>query len=156
MIEHLTVIEFLRVLKRRDFRILWLSQMVSLLGDHLHFIAIMWLVIKMTGSGLSVSFIMLGMTLPSVLFGSLSGLLVDLWDRKQIMIAADLIRMVLVGLIPLLYLSNAFAVWNLAAVTFILSSVSTLFHPALQSSIPNLLPEDDLMSANSLDRKSVV
>lgn len=150
MIEWLRSTEYVRVLKQADFRTIWLANVASLLGDHLHFIAIMWLVIEMTGSGLSVSFIMLSMTLPGVLFRSFSGVLVDLWDRKRVMIAADLLRMGLVGLIPLLHVMGVLAVWNLMVVSFLISAISTLFGPAMQSTIPNLLPEADLVTGNSL------
>src|SRR5512133_3322945 len=77
-----------------NYRYTWVGQVVSEVGDHFNSIAVLDLTLKVTGSGLAVGGVMIARTLPSIVAGPLSGVLLDRMDRKRVMIASDLFRAV--------------------------------------------------------------
>jgi len=138
-------------LRGANYRWLWIGQFVSVLGDKINQIAMAMMVYTVTGSMLQMG-IMLGITLlPAALFGVFAGVYVDRWNRRTTMIAADLIRAVLVLLIPFV---ARFGIGWVYLVAFIVSTVSLFFVPAKRAMIPDLVPEDQLTAANSLDSAS--
>lgn len=139
-------------LRNADYRRLWLGQLVSVIGDKLTQIALALLVYERTGSMLQMG-VMLGVTaLPAVLFALPAGVAVDSRDRRRLMVAADIGRAVLVLLImPLARLD----IRGVYAVAFLAASLSVLFDPARLSIIPDVLPEEQLAQANSLDQMSM-
>jgi MFS family permease len=138
----------LRVL---NYRWLWIGQFVSMIGDKIHQIAMAMLVYSVTGSMFQMG-LMLGITLlPAALFGLLAGVYVDRWDRRTTMIVADLVRAILVATIPFV---ARFGIGWVYAIAFIVSTVSLFFIPAKRAMIPDLVPADELMAANSLDDTS--
>jgi len=139
-------------LRSRDYRMLWLGQMVSVVGDKLNQIAMGILVYEVTGSMLQMGIMLAISTLPSALFGLPAGALVDRWDRRRTMIVSDLIRAVLVLAIPLAAQAGILAVY---AIGFLVSSISLFFEPAKLSLIPDLVADDELMAANSLDNATM-
>lgn len=138
-------------LRIADFRRLWLGQVVSVVGDKIHTIAMAMMVYTITGSMLQMG-VMLGVTLlPAALFGLPAGVYIDRWDRRQTMLVSDLIRAGVVVIIPLVV---GFGIWWAYALAFIASTVSLFFVPAKRSLIPDLVGTDQLMAANSLDNAS--
>ncbi len=138
-------------LRIADYRWLWIGQFVSVIGDKINQIAMAMMVYFVTGSMFQMG-IMLGVTmLPAALFGLLAGVYVDRWDRRFTMIGSDLIRAVLVLLIPLV---ARFGIGWVYLLAFIVSTVSLFFIPAKRAIIPDLVPADELMAANSLDNAS--
>lgn len=138
-------------LRTSDFRRLWLGQVVSVVGDKIHTVAMAMMVYSITGSMLQMG-VMLGVTLlPAVFFGLPAGVYVDRWDRRQTMIIADIIRAGIVMIIPFVV---GFGIWWAYALAFVASTVSLFFVPAKRSLIPDLVGPDQLMAANSLDNAS--
>ena len=138
-------------LRVANYRWLWIGQFVSMIGDKIHQIAMAMLVYSATGSMFQMG-LMLGITLlPAALFGLLAGVYVDRWDRRLTMIGADLVRAALVITIPFVF---RFGIGWVYAIAFIVSTVSLFFVPAKRASIPDLVPADELMAANSLDDTS--
>src|SRR5215211_7322427 len=88
------------VFRNRSFTLLWLAQLISTMGSALTSLAAGILVYRLTGSALSVGLMLMVTALPTLLVGLAAGVFVDRYDRKRIMVAADLIRAVLVFLIP--------------------------------------------------------
>src|SRR5919206_446819 len=82
----------LALLRRRDYRLLWLAGVVSTLGDIVLLVALPFHVYELTGSALATGGSYLAGALPRVLLGSVAGVYVDRWDRKRTMIVADLLR----------------------------------------------------------------
>ena len=139
-------------LKLADYRKLWIGQMVSVVGDKLNQIAMGIMVYKVTGSMLQMG-VMLGVTvLPSALFGLVAGAYVDRWDRRRTMIGADLLRAGLVALLPWAIASGG--VTSAYLLAFSVATVALFFEPAKLSLIPEIVTEDELMAANSLDNAS--
>jgi MFS family permease len=139
-------------IRNADYRKLWLGQTVSVVGDKLQQIAMAMLVYQRTGSMLQMG-VMLGVTaLPAVLFGLPAGVVGDWADRRLTMIVADLLRAALVLAVPFVAGIDIRAAYVMA---FLVSTASLFFDPARLALMPELLPEDQLLAANSLDQMSL-
>jgi predicted MFS family arabinose efflux permease len=141
---------FRALLKNRAFMVLWFGQLVSQIADKVFFVLLISLLESyQSPPGFENSMrsaLMIAFTLPAILFGSAAGIFVDRFPKKQVMIAADVIRAALMLLIPLL--PKHFFI--LLAITFLISSVTQFFAPAEQAAIPLLVRRENLMSANAL------
>jgi MFS family permease len=136
------------VLKNRDFLALWLSQLISKVGDNFAVVAALVLINDLAAKpGLAVVVIAAAMTIPQ-LFAVASGVLVDRFSRKTVMILTDLLR-ALVILLPLLVQSSS-QLYILYVSAFALQFLGAMFIPARNASIPNMVPEEQLLTANAL------
>ena len=140
------------LLKIRDYRYLWLGQIVSDLGDSMTNLALLLLVNHLTGSTAALATMAIMLALPSLTFGLFAGVLVDRADRKRMMILADILRGVFV--LGFIFVDSPEKIWLLYGVGFIQASISTFFHPARNALIPNLVPKEGLLTANSISQTS--
>jgi MFS family permease len=138
-------VPYLRVMRSPRYAPLWLGQVVSNLGDTLNYVALVVLVFGLSHSGLAVSGLVLTEIMPTLLLGPVTGILIDRFDRKRLLIATDLARTLLVLLLAVTHV--LWAVYLLAA---LLAVGATLFNPALQAVIPALLDEQERLAANSV------
>jgi predicted MFS family arabinose efflux permease len=135
-------------LGHRDFRLLWTGQLLSSLGTWLLYVAVPYRVFQLTGSPLATGLTFVA-GLPATLLGPLAGVLVDRWDRRGTMIAADLGRAV--ALLPLLLVQRWDQVWLVYAALLAESVLAQLFDPAAQALVPGLMGRGgELASANAL------
>ncbi|MBD1880852.1 MFS transporter [Coleofasciculus sp. FACHB-T130] len=141
---------FRALMKNRPFLILWVGQIVSQVADKVFFILLIALLenyqTSLMGANSMRSAIMVAFTLPAIFFGSAAGIFVDRFPKKQIMVASDWIRALLILLLPIL--PKQFLV--LLVITFLLSTVTQFFAPAEQAAIPLLVKRENLMTANAL------
>jgi len=135
------------VFRHRDFRLMWLGQFVSTAGTALTSLAASILVYRLTGSALSVGLMMMATAAPSLLVGLFAGVIVDRYDRKKIMIVTELLRAVLIALIPFLVAQNIVWLYIIVALT---SAIAQFYDPAHESVLPEVAPEEELAAANSL------
>lgn len=135
------------VFRNRNFSCLWTGQLVSTMGTALTSLAASILVFRVTNSAMSVGLMLMATAAPSLLVGLFAGVLVDRFDRKSIMIIADLVRAVLVFLIPFLVPLNI--IW-LYIIVMLTSAVGQFFDPAHESVLPEVASERELAAANSL------
>jgi len=140
--------------RNRSFLLLWAGRTVSLTGDRLHLIAIIWWLQQGFGSTALMGLVMICFTLPPLVLGPLAGTYVDRWSRRRIVIGADLVRGVIVLLLAGLAWTGALQVWQLALLTLLHASASAFFNPAVAATIPNLVGPDQLTRANSLTQIS--
>jgi dTMP kinase len=131
-----------------SFSRLWRAMLVSSLGDWVGFVAVAALVARLGGQrlgGLAVAGVMLARLLPSVLFGPVAGVLADRFDRRRMMISADIAR-------GLMYASMPFmpGLWAIFLLSFFIETLSLLWTPAKDASVPNLVPRRQLSNANSV------
>ena len=136
----------LRVFRNRDFSLIWTGQLVSTIGNALTSLAASILIFRLTGSALSVGLMLMATAAPTLAIGLIAGVFVDRLDRKRIMIAADLIRAVLVLAIPLLITYNIAWLYLLIMLT---SAVGQFFDPAHASVLPEVASDEELAAANS-------
>jgi CRP-like cAMP-binding protein len=140
------------VFRNRNFTLLWTAQLVSTAGSALTSLAAGIVVFKVTGSTLSVGLMLMATAAPSLLVGLIAGVFVDRWNRKLIMVAADLFRAVVVFSIPFLVLSsylNLGIVW-LYLLVAISAAITQFFDPANESVLPEVASDEELAAANSL------
>jgi CRP-like cAMP-binding protein/Na+/melibiose symporter-like transporter len=135
------------VFRKRNFTLLWIGQLISTIGSALTDLVAGILVYRMTGSALSVGLLLIATALPSLFVGLVAGVLVDRFDRRRIMIAADLIRALLVGAIPFLL---PFGIVWLYVVVLLSSAAHQFFDPAHESVLPEVATEEELAAANSM------
>lgn len=135
------------VFKNRNFSLLWTGQLVSTMGSALTSLASSILVFRLTKSAMSVGLMLMATAVPSLLVGLFAGVLVDRFDRKKIMIFADVIRAVLVFLIPFLVPLNI--AW-LYVIVIVSSAIGQFYDPAHESVLPEVATDEELAAANSL------
>jgi dTMP kinase len=122
--------------------------LVSSLGDWVGFVAVASLVARLGGERvgpLAVAGVMLARLLPSVLFGPFAGVFADRFDRRKLMVGADLGRGVMYASMPFLP-----GLWTIFLISFFIECLSLLWTPAKDASIPNLVPRRQLANANSV------
>ncbi len=127
------------------YRRLWLARTVSQIGDVAQFTTLALLLVTLTGSGLGVAGAVLAEIVPVLLLAPLAGSLVDRLPRVQVMISADLVRILLAGTLVIWHDSVPLAY----AVAFGLSAGQVFFSPAAQSLLPSVVADDELVAANS-------
>jgi MFS family permease len=132
----------------RDFRLLYIGTLISLGGDWFLTVALLDLVLQLTGSATLASLMLLCQTLPIFLVTPIAGHTVDKVDRRKLMIAVDLLR---IGACLLPLLARTPATLPFAYVGVILISIgSAYFEPASQAALPNIVASEDLGAANVL------
>jgi MFS family permease len=135
-------------LKNRSFLALWLSQLISKVGDNFAVVAALVLINELAEkSGLAVVVIATAMTIPQ-LFALASGVFVDRFSRKGVMIVSDLLRAGIILLALLVQKPGHLYILYLTA--FVLMALAAVYVPARNASIPNMVPEDHLLTANAL------
>ena len=138
---------YIRLATNSAFSAMWLGQVISSLGDRVHQVALVFLVARVTdNSPLALGLVFGAMTLPTLLVGPLAGALVDRWDRKRVMVGSDLARAGIVGLIPVV---SGLNVGLVVGLVFVLAAVSSFFRPARSAALPQVVAEEDLLTANS-------
>src|SRR5689334_22311802 len=136
------------LVRNPDFRRLFLSSVVSLAGDWFSFVAVAGLVTELTGSPGAAAFIYAATVLPVFLASPLAGAIADRFDRRRVLVIADLAR------VPIALLLCAAAWWSsvpLAVAAIIALGVGASFYdPIASAATPNLVAPEDLASAQSL------
>jgi predicted MFS family arabinose efflux permease len=133
------------VLTRPAYRRLFAAQTISRWGDTFNTVALVVLVFRLTGSGLGVSGAVIAEIAPVLLLAPLAGAIIDRLPRIRVLIAADLWRMTLAALLPLVDQHLA-AVY---AVAFGVAAGTVCFNPAASSVLPSTVDEEELVAANS-------
>lgn len=137
-----------------DFRRLWIGQVVSDFGDGLTLLALLVLTQRLTGSMVALAGVAIAATLPMIVFGIPAGTLVDRLDRRRVMLFADIARAVVV--IGFVLVTTADMIWLLYGLAFVQASIATLFTPAKAALLPLVVPEQDLLAANTISQMSRV
>src|SRR5581483_6990816 len=143
----------LRLLKRHDFRNLFLAISASELGDALQYIALMWVALR-TGGPLGVIAVRLADSVPALLFGLHGGLVADRWDRRSVMVAADLVRGATLIPIAVAGLTGHLPLWALVVAAFLLEAATSYFEPAYGALVPSLVDRANVQQANALVQAS--
>ncbi|MEW5992760.1 MAG: MFS transporter [Chloroflexota bacterium] len=146
LIERVRRHPYVRLALDGSFSALWTGQLISLLGDRIHQVALAFVVLNATGSPIAVGAVFLVATLPNLLFGPIAGTLVDRWDHREVMIVSDLLRAGIVLLIPMAVVTNVVLAYPLV---FLVTTISVFFRPAKGAILPRLISRDDLVAGNS-------
>jgi MFS family permease len=137
-------------LAKRDFRLLWLGQSISLLGDQFYLVALPWLALKITGSGLALGTVLAVAGIPRALFMLVGGALTDRFSPRRIMLISDFARILLTAAIAALVLLDAVQFWMLYVFAISFGIVDAFFHPAYAAMLPRILDENELQAGNAI------
>jgi len=143
-----------KVFQNRDLSFLWLGQMFSQSGDSIYQIGLLWLVLELSGSEAVTGLVAMSSYLPAVLLALFAGVAADRSDRRRIMLTADAVRTLLILLIPAAHLFGFLTPLFLAVNAFAIAVTATFFNPARDSLIPQIVPQNGLLRANSLIQTS--
>ncbi|HEX4436162.1 MAG TPA: MFS transporter [Solirubrobacteraceae bacterium] len=146
--------EIRRVLRHREFRFLWLAQSSSVIGDYLVLVALALFVIGQTGSASDLGLVLAAKALPLVGFLLVGGVWADRLPRHRVMMAADLIRFALHGLLAVLIFEGAVPIWQLIAIEMLYGSAEAFFRPAADGLLPQTVPEHDIQQARAITAMS--
>ena len=139
-------------LRHRDFRLLWSGMCVSLLGDGVFLVAMAWQVYALSNAPTALALVGIAMTVPTIAFLLVGGAVSDRLDRRRIMLAADAVRGLAVGLIAVLSLAGALELWHMVVLVGVYGAGTAFFTPAFDAIVPDVLPAGELAQANSLDQ----
>ncbi len=141
----------LRPLQHRDFRLLWIGQTVSMIGDGIYVFAVAWFVYKdLLASPATFALVGFAWSAPQVLLLLATGALSDRMDRRHLMIIGDLLRLVAITAIGTLILLDALTAPLLVLLVLPYGAGQAIFGPAFNSIIPMIVPEEHLVQANSI------
>ncbi|CEO05730.1 MFS family transporter protein [[Clostridium] sordellii] len=134
----------------KNFFLLWQGQMVSVLGDVFYLMALNFWMLEITGSTALMGMLSAVTMLPKIILGPFAGVFVDRWDRKKLIVLTDLIRGVIVTFVGIAGVMGFIQVWMVFIVGIISGICAAFFNPAINSSRPDIVPEDKLLKANSV------
>lgn len=144
--------ELTNKLVKKNIVLLLMGQLVSLLGSSIYGLAMSLYILQITGSGLSFSLNLAISTLPRVIFGPISGVVADRFDRKKMVVTLDILSgFIMIGLLATAIFGDL-KLTNIYIATFLLATCSTFFSTPLTASIPNLVDEKNLTKVNSLSQ----
>lgn len=129
---------------------LWVGRLVSLFGDAFALIALPWFVLQVTGSGTAAAGILLTLQLPAIVTSMIIGWLIDRLQPRAIITIDNIIRAVIIGLIPIFYWFHALGLWPLFLLTFLTGMLAPATEVGARSILPDLVPDKDLEAANML------
>lgn len=139
-----------RWLLTHDFSLVWWGQVISQVGDGVSKLALLWFVYSVTGSPLKTSIIGVLQTIPAIALAPLIGVAVDRLSKKALLIASDLVRAVVIGLVPCWMSGESFTVEYLYVLVLFHAVATAVFGPALTAAIPSLVVPSQYTSANAL------
>ena len=148
----MTTPKILRPLRIRDFAVLYFGLATALLGDGIYLVAIAWQVYELSNAPTALSLVGVAPTVPRVAFVLVGGVISDRVDRRSVMIGADLARVVAFGLIAGLSLTGSLELWHLIAIVVLYGIGEAFFGPAFAAIVPDIVPTDRLVEANSLNQ----
>jgi MFS family permease len=150
----MTFERYRQIFQNRGFRLFWIGFTFSVLGDSITHVALTWYVYEATRSAQALGWLMLCYTGPVIVGGLLAGWLLDRFERRNVILADNIVRGIGVALIPLLHALGRLALWHIytvAALYGLLMMISLAGGPAL---IPALVRREQLATANALEMLS--
>jgi MFS family permease len=143
-----------RPLAGRDFRLLFTGETISLLGDQFHYIALAWLALELTGSGLVLGTVLLVGGLPRMVLVLFGGAIADRVSPRSVMLISNALRAIVVALLAFLVLGGQAEIWMLYPFALVFGAVDAFFWPAQGAIVPMLVSEEELPAANGLTQSS--
>src|SRR5262245_51338819 len=137
-------------LSMRNFRLLWIGEGISLLGDQFYLIALPWLVLQMTGSALALGTILALASIPRAVFMLIGGAFVDRYSPRNVMLGSNAARLALVALMAGLVLTGQMQLWMLYGFALAFGLADAFYYPAQSAIVPQVLPLEQLQAGNTM------
>ncbi|MCB0876635.1 MAG: MFS transporter [Solirubrobacterales bacterium] len=138
------------VLRHRDFRLLWLAGLASVLGDRIVTVALALFVIDLTGNPTDLGLVLAAHAIPLVAFMLIGGIWADRVPRHRLMVLTDLVRFVLHGALAALIITGEVAIWQVVLIEALFGTAEAFFRPASTALVPQTVPEPEIQEANAL------
>lgn len=142
-------------LRQPAFQRLWLGLSISYLGDQFTFIALLWFVLQLTGSGTAVGLVILSFDLPGVVTGAILGRLLDRYQPRLVMGLDNLARAALIAAISTLYTLGTLQLWHVFALVLLCGALSPATTAGVRAFVPHLVHHAGLDRANALTAASL-
>jgi MFS family permease len=139
-------------LRDPEFRKLWVAMCVSLLGDGAFLVAVAWQVYELSDAPTAMSIVGIAMTVPTIAFLLVGGVASDRFDRRRLMVAADLLRAFAGAVLAGLAIAGVLEVWHVALIAALYGTGAAFFAPAFDAIVPDIVPAERLAQANALDQ----
>ena len=139
-------------LRSRNFRLLWSAMTVSLIGDGIFLIAMVWQAYALWNAPAALAVLGIGMTVPTIACLLLGGAISDRLDRRHILLYSDLARALVVGVLAALSIAGALSFPLLVILVALYGVGTAFFTPAFEAIVPDIVPQADLPRANALDQ----
>ena len=139
-----------RPLANRNFRLLWLGEGISLIGDQFYLIAIGFITMQITGSALALGTIMMTAAIPRAVLMLLGGAITDRFSPRAVMMVSNALRAVITVILAALAFSSTVQVWQLYILAASFGIVDAFFYPAYASMTPVLVKTEELQAANGI------
>ncbi len=140
----------MNVVKDKNIPLLWFAQMISTAGDAIYHLALIWLILDLTGSSIITGLIAMSTYLPAMLFSLYAGVLSDRLQRMMLMVFSNLAQAITVILIPILLYAGHEATIIIGILAFIRAAFGTLFPPAFNAFLPTIVERKSLVRVNSI------
>jgi MFS family permease len=137
-------------LRNRYFRLLWAGRAISALGDQCYLVALPWLILQLTNSGVALGTVMMTGAIPMVVLMLLGGVLSDRFSARRILIVTTSARTVCVAAIGALVALHAVALWQIYLLALAFGIADAFAMPASQTLIPSIVDREQLPAANSI------
>lgn len=137
-------------LRERSFRVVWIGESVSMLGDQFYLIALPWLTLELTGSTLALGLVLMAAAIPRALLMLVGGAVSDRVAPQRVMLISSAARAVLVGSLALLVWTDAVELWHLYLLGAAFGAADAFFQPAALALIPHVVKEERLEASNAL------
>jgi Na+/melibiose symporter-like transporter len=129
---------FRRVLSNRPFSLLWAGQLVSQSGDFIFDVAAIWYVLQLTGDPFKVGVAVATILLPAIFIGPIAGVYLDRFNRRDVMLASNLVQAAVAGMIGVLYSLGSLSFLVLLVMLFVLNSGAQFVRPAVTAMVPGI------------------
>lgn len=138
------------VLKLRDFRLLWIGQGTSLIGDQFYLVALPWLVLRLTNDPLTLGLVLAMAGIPRAVFMLVGGAITDRFSPRTVMLLSDVIRLLFTLVLVALVITDTTQVWMLYILSLAFGLISGFFMPASNAIVPGLVEGGDLQAGNAI------
>ena len=142
--------DLLRVLRHRDFRLLWLANSASVVGDRIVTVALALFVIDLTGSATDLGLVLAAYSVPLIGFLLVGGVFADRLPRHLVVVVTDLVRFALHALLAVLIVTGEVRIWHLVVIGVLFGTAEAFYRPAATGLLPQTVPEDEIQEANAV------
>ena len=141
-------------LRVRDFRLLWIGQSVSSLGDGVFTVALALTALKIGKRPIDLAYVIAARAIPSIGFAIIGGVVADRFSRRTMMLLSDLVRGSAVGAVALLLMAGRLRFWELIVMAVVFGVADAFFSPASMAIIPEIVSDEQITQANALGQMS--
>jgi MFS family permease len=145
-----TSIRIFHSLRHRDYALFWCTDLLGSVGHFVQEVALFWITYEITDSAMALGILGLCSALPRLVLGALSGVLVDRYDRKLLLILVNFVSAIPIAIFLAIYTFGTLAFWHVLVLEILSGSIRAINPSAAQSILGELVPREDILNAVSL------